>query len=77
MEENNGYFIAIKKSDRSSIVSTNIQAIADFLEVSRMTIYRQFKKSHLYVCKQYIISSNVPLIKGKQKGNFDNFTKNK
>ncbi len=63
-------YIVLKKENNEILACTSKRAIAKFLEVSEVQIWRYISKCSKYEHSKYIIWSNIELTKGKQKGQF-------
>ena len=61
-------YIVINKTNNETAICKTKQAIADFLEVSNVIIYRRFKDGKLKSKKNDILIPDFITLKGKKRG---------
>jgi len=67
------YYIALIKEDNSIKIATSKTAIAKFLNIHYITVYRQLDKTNVYTNDKYTIWSDVPI--ETVQGRLNNFNK--
>lgn len=58
-----GYFVALNKENNTVKIATTKTAIADFLNIHYITVYRHLSKTSIYNCNEYTIWKNIPIQK--------------
>ena len=64
-----GYFVALNKENSDIKIATTKTAIADFLNIHYITVYRHLSKTSIYICNEYTIWKNVPIQKINSREN--------
>ena len=66
------YYFGVNRINGRTMLTTSSRKIALFLNVSRITIYRNTKNSPYYICDDYILGVTDMLVK-QDKGNYRQF----
>ena len=64
-----GYYVALNKENNAVKIATTKTAIADFLNIHYITVYRHLSKTPIYNCNEYTIWKNIPIQKIKSREN--------